>query len=391
MSAAEANRARPLSAAEAKALFAGLDDAPALVLAISGGPDSTALLLLAARWRAGRKRGPKLLAVTVDHQLRAESAREAKQVARLARRLGVAHRILRWSGKKPKAGLQEKAREMRYRLLAEAAAKAGASHILSAHTLDDQAETVLMRLLRGSGVAGLAAMQRISVIPGRERSERTRNPETSTEQASGFRVRGLSASPRNDQLFLLRPFLDIPKARLIATLRAAGIPFADDPSNADPRFTRVRLRALMPALAKEGLDSRRLALLARRLRRTEAALAAATDEAAFSWQTSRDTAVVEVDADAFAALPAEIGLRLLGRAVARVGNEGPVELAKLEALYAALTAENPDRVRFRRTLAGAMVTSTAQGLTVEQAPARRRASSTLTTRRHGRPQGGKLR
>ena len=391
MSAAEANHARPLSAAEAKASFAGLDDAPALVLAISGGPDSTALLLLAARWRAGRKHGPNLLAVTVDHRLRAESAREAKQVAQLARRLGVPHRILRWNGKKPKSGLQEKAREMRYRLLAEAAAKAGASHILTAHTLDDQAETVLMRLLRGSGPAGLAAMQRISVIPGREQSERTRNPETSTEQASGFRVRGLSAAPRNDQLFLLRPFLDVPKTRLIATLRAANIPFADDPSNADPRFTRVRLRALMPALAKEGLDSRRLALLARRLRRTEAALATAADEAALSLQTSPGTTTVEVDADAFAALPAEIGLRLLGRAVARVGNEGPVELAKLEALYAGLTAENPGRVPFRRTLAGALVTLTPQCLIVEQAPARRRASGTLTTRWHGRPKGGKLR
>ena len=119
MSAAKVlNSARPLSAAEAKALFSNLASAPALVLAVSGGPDSTALLFLAARWRASRKQGPKLLAVTVDHGLRQESAAEARAVARLAKKLGVPHRTLHWTGVKPKSGLQEKARAMRYRLLA---------------------------------------------------------------------------------------------------------------------------------------------------------------------------------------------------------------------------------------------------------------------------------
>ena len=353
MSAAKAaERARPLSTAEAKALFADLTSVPALVLAISGGPDSTALLILAARWRSARKRGPKLLAVTVDHRLRAGSAAEAKQVARLARSLGVAHRTLHWRGEKPKSGLQEKARWARYRLLAEAAAKFGASHLLTAHTLDDQAETVLMRLLRGSGPAGLGGMARETPLGA---------------------------------LTLVRPFLEVPKARLIATLRAAGIPFADDPSNADPRFTRVRLRALLPVLAKEGLGSGRLALLARRMRRAEAALTAAVDRAAadlspYPWS---DTAPIELEARGFAALPAEVGLRLLGRALAKAGNEGPVELAKLEILYAALADKTPPSMCFRRTLAGAMVTLTPERLIVERAPARRAAGNTLTTRRHG--------
>ena len=156
-------------------------------------------------------------------------------MARLARKLGIAHRTLRWTGAKPKTGLQQAARTARYRLLAGAARKAGASHILTAHTRDDQAETVLIRMSRGSGISGLAAMARISALPG--------------DGEGGIK--------------LVRPLLDIPKARLVATLRAAKIPFADDPSNRDPRFTRARLRGLMRELAREGLDARRLSLLAR--------------------------------------------------------------------------------------------------------------------------------
>ncbi len=121
------------------------------MLAVSGGPDSTALMVLAARWRQSLKVKPKLIAVTVDHGLRAESKREAAAVGRLARKLGLAHRTLRWTGAKPKTGLQQAARAARYRLLADAARKLSASHILTAHTLDDQAETVLIRMSAAAG------------------------------------------------------------------------------------------------------------------------------------------------------------------------------------------------------------------------------------------------
>ena len=336
--------ASPLTAAEANILFSDLADVPGIVLAVSGGPDSTALLLLAARWRARRKHGPGILAVTVDHGLRKEAAAEARDAARLARKLGVRHRTVTWSGAKPAGGLQEKARRARYRLLSEAAVKAGASHILTAHTLDDQAETVLMRLLRGSGPAGLAAMAR----------------ET-----------------RLGDLILTRPLLEIPKARLLATLRKAKVAFAEDPSNRDPRFTRVRMRELMPALAEEGLGAKRLALLARRLRRSEAALEEAVDRAAElargAWQPG---GYIQMDARHFHALPSEVALRILGRAVTIAGNEGPVELAKLEALQASMARKNPANARFRRTLAGAMITLDSHGLMVERAPARRIALTT---------------
>ncbi len=338
-----------VTATEAKALFSGLDRLPVLLLAVSGGPDSVALMWLAARWRKSLKAPPKLIAVTVDHGLRKESKKEAGSVARLARKLGLAHRTIVWRGRKPAAGLQQAAREARYRLLAQAARAAGATHVLTAHTLDDQAETVLIRMSRGSGLTGLGAMGRFAALPG------------------------------DAQLRLMRPLLDVPKARLIATLRAAKIPFAEDPSNRDPRFARARFRGLMPELAREGLDARRLAQLARRLRRADLAIETAVDAAEehLAVRASGNPAICFA-ADGVARLPAEVALRLLGRAVTKAGDEGPVELAKLESLKAALdSAQIGGKARFRRSLAGALVTLGHDQITVERAPLRRRR--TLTT------------
>jgi tRNA(Ile)-lysidine synthase len=389
--------AAPVTVAEARALFSDLEYFPTLVLAVSGGPDSIALMWLAARWRDALKAPPKLIAVTVDHGLRKESKGEAAAVARLAGKLGVAHRALRWIGKKPATGLQQAARGERYRLLTQAARKAGASHILTAHTLDDQAETVLIRLSRGSGLKGLAAMQRVSVVPARESSAPLRASSTHyggpilDADASGFRTHDQAAAPRNDDVFLVRPLLDLPKARLIATLKAAEIAYADDPSNRDPRFTRARLRGLMPELAREGLDASRLALLARRLKRADQAIEAATDRAFTELQ--RDPILsgsIILCSQGYSELSPEIALRLLGRAVGWTGNEGPVELAKLEALKTALdAAQKRSHGRFRRSLAGAVVTLAPGRITVEQAPPRR--GNALTTRRPGNAKPAKRR
>jgi tRNA(Ile)-lysidine synthase len=326
---------------EADAAFRGLEGLSGLVIAASGGPDSTALLLLAAGWTKRLKKPPKLLAVTVDHGLRPEAAAEAASVKRLASRLGVPHRTVHWQGKKPKTGLQEAARLARYRLLAQTAARARYAHVLTAHTLDDQAETVLFRLARGSGLAGLAGMAAATLLPVDAES----------------------------QVFIVRPLLHIPKARLVATLRAAQIAYSDDPSNFDPKFTRARLRALMPVLAREGLDAHGFARLAARMRRADSAIEFAVHaaRAALAPAAWPQRGPVVFDAAKFNELPAEVGLRLLGRAIAHTGNEGAVELGKLEALYAAARQQS----RLRRTLAGAVVTVAAGRLSVERAPARR--------------------
>ena len=342
-----------IPASEAKRLFADWKGAPAIILAVSGGPDSMALMWLAARWRRALARGPRLVAVTVDHGLRAEAGREAREVKRLAQSLDLPHRTLRWTGPKPKTGLPAAARSARYRLLAQAARAERATHVLTAHTRDDQAETLLMRLLRGSGIAGLAAMAR----------------ETERE---GVR--------------LARPLLTVSKARLIATLEKAKIGFADDPTNRDVNFTRPRIRSLMPALAAEGGDARSLARLAARLARANAAVEILADGAE-RYLALRDHPSPQgsFDAEAFAAMPEEIRLRLLLRAINRAGHEGPAELGKVEALLAALdhaaaacagrSRAKQGPARLKQTLAGALVSLADGRIRIEHAPARRRRAN----------------
>src|SRR5450755_2538363 len=371
----------PISAQHAKRLFADWKAAPAIVLAVSGGPDSVALMWLAARWRRTLARGPRLVAVTVDHGLRAEARAEARDVKRLARALDLPHRTMRWTGAKPKTGLPAAARATRYRLLAQAARASGATHILTAHTRDDQAETLLMRLLRGSGIAGLAAMAR--------QSER-------------------------DGVLLARPFLYVSKSQLIATLKKAKLGFADDPTNRDLNFTRPRIRTLMPVLAAEGGDTRNLARLASRLARANQAVEVLVDGAE-RYLALRDREVSRpqsragakafkakifdaktfdariFDAEAFVAMPEEIRLRLLKRAIDRFGHEGPAELGKVEALLevvdravaesrrgrlpslgqSSLGQSSPGQSRLKQTLAGALVSLIDGRIRVEPAPPRR--------------------
>jgi tRNA(Ile)-lysidine synthase len=356
----------PISKRHAKGLFADWRGVPAIVLAVSGGPDSIALMWLAARWRRALARGPRLIAVTVDHGLRAEAAGEARNVKRLARALDLPHRTMRWSGAKPKTGLPAAARAARYGLLARAARESGATHILTAHTRDDQAETLLMRLLRGSGIAGLAAMAPVTEREG---------------------------------VLLARPFLNVSKSQLIATLRKAKVAFADDPTNRDTNFTRPRIRAVMPLLAAEGGDARNLARLASRLARANAAIEILVDGAerylalrgrlaaspseigakTFDAKTfdAKAPGAAIFEAKAFAAMPEEIRLRLLLRAIDRFGHEGPAELGKVEAMLSVLgrammEPNSRRRSRLKQTLAGALVSLIDDRITVAPAPPRRR-------------------
>jgi tRNA(Ile)-lysidine synthase len=179
-------------------------------LAVSGGPDSLALLLLAAAARPG-----KVEAATVDHRLRAGSGAEAEMVAALCKQLGVPHKVLTIAWEiKPTPAIQEQARKRRYQVLGDWAKAWGIDAIVTAHHLEDQAETLLMRLVRGSGVRGLAAMRAGRKLPG------THIP-------------------------LARPLLGWSRKELAGICAAAGVEPAIDPSNSDSRFERVRVRKML--------------------------------------------------------------------------------------------------------------------------------------------------
>lgn len=225
----------PLAGQELAALLGALgpfERRPEIAAAVSGGPDSMALAVLAHEW--AMRLGGRLTALVVDHGLREESAAEASLAAQRLADLGIAARVLRWDGPKPSSGIQAAARDARYRLLCAACRTAGILHLLLGHHADDQAETVAMRALHGSGRRGLAGMPAIREVEG---------------------------------LRLLRPLLGTPKARLLATLRQRGIDWIEDPSNRDPRFARSRLRAAPPVLPADDLgaaraeEDRRLAVL----------------------------------------------------------------------------------------------------------------------------------
>ncbi|UUR07647.1 tRNA lysidine(34) synthetase TilS [Sphingomonas glaciei] len=291
-----------------------------LGIAVSGGPDSLALLLLAASARPGRVR-----AATVDHRLRPENADEATMVADLCAKLGVPHDILSLTVGQG-ASLQARAREARYAALGEWAASHGLASVATAHHADDQAETLLMRLARGSGLGGLSGI--------RERAE-----------IGGCRV--------------VRPLLQTRKAELVEIVTDAGWTPVSDPANSDPRHERTRVRKLLAAV--EWLDPQRLARSAAALAEASEALDAAVEQARQRHLAPSADGMVLRD---IPLLPREIRRRLLLAALAAFETRpsGP----ELDRLLAAL-----DEGR-RATVGLAKVTPEAGGVwRIELAPPRR--------------------
>lgn len=275
--------------------FAPFEPAPVLAVAVSGGADSLCLALLADRW--ARARSGRIETVTVDHGLRPESAAEARQVGRWLKACGIEHRILRWQGDKPRSDLAAQARAARYRLLEGWAAGRGILHLLLAHHLDDQAETILLRLARGSGVDGLAAMAAVAELGG---------------------------------LRLLRPLLDVPKAALVARLRQDGQPWVEDPGNRAGLSARSRLRL---ALEAEGASPRRLAETAARMARARQALDHAAAALAAQAVEPHPGGFLWVDTAPLGAAAPEVFLRVLARCLVVVsGNPYPPRLERLERL-----------------------------------------------------------
>ena len=243
-------------------------------------------------------------------------------VAENAGRLGLACRILKPPERFAGGNLQDWARRVRYGCLAALAREAGFETIVTAHHREDQAETFLLRLARGSGVYGLAAMLRESAVEGVD---------------------------------LVRPLLHVPRATLQAIAVESGLPLVADPSNADPRFDRVRLRSFMPALAAHGLTAGRLAETAGRLQRAAAAL----DHYTKSFLQERfkvdSFGMVGGPPGAFSEVPEEVGLRALALILKDVGGaDYTPRLESVEAVYAAILEAGPDAA-LRRTLHGVVI------------------------------------
>ncbi len=285
------------------AVFAELDrlvpDGTAGV-AVSGGGDSTALLIIAARW--ADERGRAIAAATVDHGLRAESAAEADGVAALCARLGIPHQILRAGNLRDAGGnLSAAAREARFSLLGDWARAQGLSAVLLGHTMDDQAETVLMRLARGSGAEGLSAMQ---------------------------------AALRRDRMLWLRPLLGIRREALRAVLRAAGVGWVEDPTNEDTKYDRVKARRALAALAPLGIDAEGLARTAWHLQRQRRVLERAMDDLARRARRWGALGEVRLDLAAMTQDEPDTALRLLADSLMRVS--GALYRPRFRALWEVL-------------------------------------------------------
>jgi tRNA(Ile)-lysidine synthase len=289
----------------------GLREDERLALAVSGGGDSAALMRLAASWARTTKRQMPIV-LTVDHRLRPGSAKEANAVRRWARDLGCEAHVLRWIGAKPVSNLEEAARDARYRLMGEWCRAHGVTALVLAHTRDDQAETFLLRLARGSGLDGLSAMHARAALP----------------------VPGL------DEPVLLRPLLGLARSDLRRFLAAEGVSWHEDPMNDDPRFARVRLRALMPALEGAGLSAARIAQAASHLARARQALDAETESFLAGHAFLAPEGYALLDAMALRMLPREIALRAIASLLAGIsGDPLRPRFAALENLMAGLLAD----------------------------------------------------
>lgn len=289
-----------------------------MAIAVSGGSDSTALMRLARDWRDANHPELKLSILTVDHGLRPQSAAEALQVAELAAGLGLDHHVLAWEGPKPDTGIQARAREARYGLMSSWCREHDAGLLLTGHTMDDQAETVLMRLNRTLSADSLA---------------------------------GIPAHGNWNGVPLFRPLLGVRRAELRAYLKGLGQTWVEDTSNADERFERVRVRQSLTVLGSKGVTTERLAALAEAGARTSALLERLTGRWLSLWLKEEDIGICHVPSAPFLGLPEPLQQRILERIVRHYGGEGsnpePDELRRL----ASWVAEGPVRC----TLGGAQI------------------------------------
>lgn len=301
-----------------------------IAVAVSGGGDSMALALLLHQWCLNNH--VKLHAVTVDHGLRKASKQEAEDVSKWLEKFSIHHEILSWIGEKPTSNIQDKAREARYALISKWCKSKEIDHVFVAHHKDDQAETFLMRLIRGSGVDGLSAMEKVSRLP-----------------MEGF---------EKDAIKIYRPLLSIGKERLLKTLEEMGQTWVTDPSNENETFTRIKIRNLLKDTQIEGLDRDRLTATATKMSRVKSLLDQLTDHAESDFVHYHPLGYAELSNIFIQNLHEEIALRLLSRLLKKIsGAKYPGRYQKLFTLF-----ENLKQVDFSgQTLCGVIVYKNEKG------------------------------
>jgi tRNA(Ile)-lysidine synthase len=260
-------------------------------IAVSGGGDSVALMFLLAAYAKQAKLPPPIV-LTVDHGLRPDSAKDAKTVAKIATDAGLKAHVLTFKGPVPKSDIEAEARNARYRLMGEWLVTHKIDALYVAHTMEDQAETFLLRLARGSGLDGLSAMRAVARFP-----------------LPGF-----------EAIHVVRPLLDYPRAALREYLVSRKQAWLEDPMNTDPRFARSRLRAAWAQLEELGLTASRVADAAEHLGRAREALEDMT-EALLQRSTRFDADGALLDSVRLKMAPREVGLRALAAVLSRVSGE----------------------------------------------------------------------
>ncbi len=293
------------------------DHAGPIAVAVSGGGDSLALMHLLAAFAAARKL-PAPVVLTVDHGLRQGSAADARKVAAWAKQAGLKAHVLAWRGRKAATGIEAAAREARYRLMGAWLVTHGIATLCVGHTQDDQAETFLLRLARGSGLDGLAAMASIAPWPV-----------------------AASKTDRFESLSVRRPLLALRRDDLRAHLTSLGQDWLDDPMNDDAAFDRVKVRNAAAALAGAGLTPARIAAAAAHLARARAALEVVTD-AVLARAARTVPGGMLLDPSALAAAPREVGLRALAAVLMAVSGQAyRPRFDALERLFDGLAKGKP--------------------------------------------------
>lgn len=271
-----------------------------LAVAVSGGGDSLALAILLAEWC--KAKNIKLHALTVDHGLRPESASEAKYVSKTLKKFGVIHKTLLWEGIKPKTKIQEAARDARYNLMSEYCSSKKINFLFLGHHGQDQIETIIFRIAKGSGLDGLAGMHPVTIL--------------------------------ENGLTLLRPLLLVNHKDLCDTLKFKDIDWIEDPSNENDKYARVRIRNVTDALENEGLNPARISLLSERIIKSIQLINYLIDKEYNSMIINIDTKRIDINLNHFLLLPIDGKVRILKRIISTLMSlkKYPARLEDIERL-----------------------------------------------------------